>query len=162
MGPSDKITITLQPPLPSLCCICNFSADGKRRFLDFQMSIDIYGAVVICEECIAPVATLFGFVPIDRLETAETYLAAASINLQGYRKQNEQLNLTLDSIFNLRPDFASSDTRNELLAHKNLTENTGQSEPGFEVSGRSDSGSDESNAVGRSEDISHSKSDASL
>src|SRR3982751_1832507 len=123
MGPSDKVTITLQPPLPSLCCICNFSADGKRRFLDFQMSVDIYGAVVICEECIAPVATLFGFVPIDRLETSETYLLASQISLEGYKKQNEQLNTTLDSIFSLRPDFASSDTRDELLAHQNLETN---------------------------------------
>lgn len=147
-GPSDKITITLTPPLPSLCCICNFSADGKRKFLDFQMSLDIYGAVTICEFCVIPVAHLFGFVTKDSLEVTKLYLEAANQTLVGLKKENEQLNTTLDSIFSLRPDFASRDTRNELLAHKHTEETIGQTATGLEVSGGSNSKSNESATVG--------------
>lgn len=147
-GPSDKITITQYPPLPSLCCICNFSADGKRRFLDFQMSVDIYGAVAICEECIAPVAKLFGYVKADKLELSEITLEAALQNVEGFRRENEHLNITLDSIFNLRPDLADRNTRNELLAHKHPENVVKNSSTGFEVSGGSNSKPDESAAIG--------------
>lgn len=143
-GPSDKITITQYPPLPSLCCICNFSADGKRRFLDFQMSVDIYGAVAICEECIAPVAKLFGFVSIDRLETSEAHLEAALQNVEGFRRQNERLNVTLDSIFSIRPDLADRDNRNESMAHQYAEKVITDANARLEASRRSDTKLDES------------------
>lgn len=147
-GPSDKITITQYPPLPSLCCICNFSSDGKRRFLDFQMSLDVYGAVTICEFCIIPVAHLFDFVSKDSLEVTKLYLEASNQTIVGLKKENEQLNTTLDSIFNLRPDFASSNTRHELLAHKHAEEIANKSESRLETSGGSNTKSDESATVG--------------
>lgn len=147
-GPSDKITITLYPPLPSLCCICNFSADGKRRFLDFQMSIDIWGVIAICEECIAPVAELFGYVKADKLELSQIHLEAALQNVEGFMRENEHLNTTLDSIFSLRPDLANRNTRHELLAHKHAEEAAGNSESRLEVPGGSNTKPDEPTTIG--------------
>ncbi len=105
---SDRITITRQPPLPSRCCICNFSADGTRRFLDFEMSLDIYGAVVICEACVAPVAQLFGYVLSTELNSANVVIDILENKIAELQDNNERLNATLDSILHLRPDLGSS------------------------------------------------------
>jgi hypothetical protein len=109
LSQSDKITLTKYPPLPSVCAICKFSANGEVEFLDFEMSLDIYGAVVICERCIAPVAQLFGYVTSVELNNANSIIVSQQEELIEVREANARLNSTLDSILSLRPNVQSSD-----------------------------------------------------
>lgn len=103
LSESDKVTVTLYPPLPSRCCVCNFSADGKRRFMDFQMSLDVYGAVSICEACIPSVAAVFDYIPSSTLIEVNQELIDARDTIDRLENENGQLNRALDSLLVVRP-----------------------------------------------------------
>lgn len=148
---SDKVTKTKYPPLPSKCCICNFSADGTREFLDFQVSLDIYGAVCICDACVAPVAELFGYVHHSLVTEVVESAEAAILLIEQQEVQIHGLQAALDSILVVRPDLNSGNPGNDDLASENSDEDDGQSTLGFEESGEDDSGTLEPDAGGRFE-----------
>lgn len=102
---SDKTTKTFYPPLPSQCCICFFKSDGTREFLDFQMSLDFYGAVLICSECVAPVAQLFGYTKNEKIEANAEVISDLRDTIEKLENDNAELSGTLDSLFSLRPDL---------------------------------------------------------
>lgn len=64
MTDMGKMFITTAPALPGKCVVCYTDAQGTRKFLDFGMSLDFYGAVLICEACVTNAAELFGFTPV--------------------------------------------------------------------------------------------------
>lgn len=65
--PGAAMSLTKEPALPSKCINCNFSADGKREFLDTGASEDFYGAIVFCIDCCREMAVSLGFItPIQR------------------------------------------------------------------------------------------------
>jgi len=107
---SDKVVLTKYPIAPSKCVVCLRSSNGELNFIDFQMSLDIYGSVNICTDCMATVAKgLMGFVEpkdIDALSSQVTNLVEMNREL---KKENEQYRTTLDSLFNLRPDIKQRD-----------------------------------------------------
>lgn len=105
---SDKTTLTKYPPLPSKCVICLRDSNGELDFIDFQMSVDIYGAVVICAECFYPVAELLGFVHEKDLEAINEQVAHLIEINRELNENNGKLNATLDSLVSLRPDLVSS------------------------------------------------------
>ena len=125
---SDKVTITQYPPLPSKCCICHRGSNGSIRFLDFQMSLDIYGAVTICEECVAPVAQLFGYVRGDSLEASEESLMRVQMELESVQAENDRLNSVMDSLLSLRPALSSDSPSSDAFAVEVITEDFGQLE----------------------------------
>lgn len=47
-----KVQLTSTPPLPAQCSVCGVHAKGHNDFADFGVSIDYYGAILICEDCI--------------------------------------------------------------------------------------------------------------
>lgn len=106
---SDKAVVTKYPIAPSQCVICLRSSNGVLDFIDFQMSLDIYGSVNICADCMAPVADLLGYVKRETVASIQEQ----NNNLVDMNRelvaQNEQLNATLDSILKLRPDVQSGD-----------------------------------------------------
>lgn len=101
---SDKTTFTKYPPLPSKCVICLRGSDGELLFVDFQMSVDIYGAVVICTDCIIPIAHGLGFVEHDVYDDAATRVEKLLVENRKLTDENAKLNATFDSILNLRPN----------------------------------------------------------
>lgn len=142
----DLITTTLYPPLPSMCCICNFSADGKRKFLDFQKSLDVYGAVCICEACMWPVAQILNLVPREELETVENranevtdILAVVRIEKRELQVQYERLQAAVDTIISVRPDLDSGNSGNDDLASSDSNESDEPAKTGF--SGKRDNDS---------------------
>jgi hypothetical protein len=106
---SDKATVTKYPIAPATCVICLRSANGVIDFVDFQMSLDVYGSVNICADCMAPVANMLGYVKSSEVED----ILMQNNNLVDMNRElvenNERLNTTLDSILKLRPDVLPSD-----------------------------------------------------
>lgn len=106
LSQSDKVVLTKYPIAPSVCVVCLRSSNGELEFIDFQMSLDIYGSVNICVDCVATVAKgLLGWVgpqDIDALTQQVSNLVEMNREL---KKENEQYRTTLDSLFNLRPDI---------------------------------------------------------
>lgn len=105
MGPSDKVQLTKYPIAPSTCVVCLRSADGELNFIDFQMSLDVYGSVNICVECLAPIAQLLGFVEKNFLDDADEQIRNLVDMNRKLTEDNGKLRSTLDSLFDLRPDL---------------------------------------------------------
>jgi hypothetical protein len=154
LSESDRITITRYPPLPSSCAICNFSADGSRGFLDFQVSLDYYGAVVICEECVAPVAQLFGYVSQERYEASENSLMRVGIELERLQAENGKLNLVVDSLLAVRPDAFGNNSGSDEVSIEVTSEDPGQPELPIGESGRSNSETSKPATERRSKNVS--------
>lgn len=105
----SKYQITYNPMLPAFCSGCRKSADGKTPYVDFNLDLDYYGAVVFCEACAKEIAVLFGWVPKQELEEINTQLATLHEKVQETQALNVHLNTTLDSLFALRPSLHSDD-----------------------------------------------------
>jgi hypothetical protein len=72
------------------------------------MSLDVYGSVNICADCIAPVADLLGYVSLEVVKgVMEQNNNLVDMNRE-LVENNERLNTTLDSILKLRPDVQPS------------------------------------------------------
>jgi hypothetical protein len=106
---SDKVVLTKYPIAPSKCVVCLRSSNGELNFIDFQMSLDIYGSVNICVDCIRSVAPLVGLVAGELLLGADEQIRnLVEINRE-LVDNNERLNATLDSLIKLRPDLKQRD-----------------------------------------------------
>ena len=102
---SDKAVLTKYPIAPSKCVVCLRSSNGELNFIDFQMSLDIYGSVNICVDCMAPIAQLLGFVEKNFLDDADEQIRNLVESNRKLIAENERLNATIDSLVNLRPDL---------------------------------------------------------
>lgn len=69
----NRVTVMDYPvALPGRCAICGYGGgDSNRRFIDFGLQLDYYGAVNFCTECIREVAESIGYVPREFLDKAE-------------------------------------------------------------------------------------------
>lgn len=75
LEPGNKIQLLQQNLMqPAKCCICHFGSDGLRKFIDFQLQIDRYGAVYICEFCCANVGQAVDMVPSQDFERVSVLL----------------------------------------------------------------------------------------
>lgn len=106
---SDKAVLTKYPVAPSKCVICLRSSNGQLEFIDFEMSLDIYGSVNICVDCLRSVAPLIGLVAGELIEGADEQVRnLVDINRE-LKIENDKLRATLDSLFDLRPDLKQRD-----------------------------------------------------
>ncbi len=169
MSQSDKVTLTKYPALPSLCRVCNFSADGNREFVDFQLSFDVDGAINICEFCMVNIVEALGFVSPEKNDLNKETISTLTAQVNELSENNERLNATLDALIGLRPDLVSDSVLPDEVASEQSDSDTGQLELAFE--GDSDStesgegresetgsGNDESESERGSENVSESTS----
>ncbi|HEY9658388.1 MAG TPA: hypothetical protein V6C65_08045 [Allocoleopsis sp.] len=106
METSDKAVLTKYPALPSTCVICLRSSNGELDFVDFQMSLDIYGSVNICIDCVASVAKgLLNYVSAEEVEDLNAQIRNLVDMNRELAENNERLNTTMDSLLDLRPDI---------------------------------------------------------
>lgn len=105
LTPTDKTVLTKYPLAPSKCVICLRGSNGELNFIDFQMSLDIYGSVNLCVDCVATVAQLIGFVEKNFLTEVEDQLRNMIETNRELYKENAELNATLDNLLNLRPNL---------------------------------------------------------
>lgn len=156
---SDKVVLTKYPIAPSKCVVCLRSANGELNFIDFQMSLDIYGSVNICTECIAPVAQLLGYVEKNLLNDADKQISNLVEMNRELAENNAKLNATLDSLLNLRPGIVPGDLSSDESPSEGSESDDSQFELELAVEGDDDRKSSKSNASGRLKDIIKSSTD---
>ena len=100
-----KVQVILHPPLPATCVVCRKSADGVVRFLDFQASVDYYGAIVVCENCAGEMLDVLQFVPVAEKDNALNQVLVMEEAFLAVRAENANLRNALDSILVVRPDL---------------------------------------------------------
>lgn len=105
LSQSDKVVLTKYPVAPSKCVVCLRSSNGQLNFIDFQMSLDIYGSVNICVDCLRSVAPLLGLVAGELLEGADEQIRNLVESNRKLIADNERLNTTIDSLVGLRPNL---------------------------------------------------------
>lgn len=106
---SDKVVLTKYPIAPSKCVVCLRSSNGQLNFIDFQMSLDIYGSVNICVDCLAPIAHLLGFVEKGLLNDADEQIRNLVESNRKLVAENEQLHAIIASLSVVRPDLELRD-----------------------------------------------------
>lgn len=143
---SDKVVLTKYPIAPSKCVVCLRSSDGQLEFIDFQMSLDIYGSVNICVDCIRSVAPLVGLVAGELVIGADEQVRNLVEMNRELVENNERLNSTLDSLLNLRPDLKQRDLPVDAESDSDSEPDNQQLELELTVEGRDDRKSSKSNA----------------
>lgn len=126
---SDKIVLTKYPIAPSKCVVCLRSSDGVLNFIDFQMSLDIYGSVNICVDCIRSVASLINLVDSVAIEQADEQIRSLVELNRELTENNAKLNATIDSLLNVRPNLG----RSNLPADESTGEGQGSNDLDLEL-----------------------------
>lgn len=91
MSDSGKYKLTVEPALPSKCTGCGFDADGRKEFLDTTMSLDFYGAVLFCEDCVREMAATVGMVPAEMSVSLEQEVEEANLAIARLEEKVESL-----------------------------------------------------------------------
>lgn len=103
-----KIQYVSQPALPAKCICCGNDWKGKEEYMiDFQISLDDYGAVLFCEACAKELASL---VSIEAVESRNEQIKNLQVRIQEVQEENVRLNTALDSILNVRPNLGSDNS----------------------------------------------------
>lgn len=152
--PAGRVQLTLDPALPSLCIVCNRSSGNNVKFVDFNVSLDWYGAVVICEDCIKECITVVEYEKVANLElelhSKENELEQAYRELQRYKS-------ALDGLSFIRPDLNPLSDVDEVESNDDSeieTEGPGNLSGTSESGEGGESNSDGSDSVGGLENVS--------
>ena len=74
MDDNSRVQVLDHPQVdPAYCVMCRTGGgvDG-RKFIDFGLQLEFFGAVIFCTYCIAPVAEACGYVPQLNYKALET------------------------------------------------------------------------------------------
>lgn len=151
---SDKITLTKYPPLPSKCASCFRGSDGTLEFVDFQISFDYEGAVVICTECWATAAELIKYVSVDEIAPLMMEIDHLRGELEKVSNERDSVQHAMDSLLAVRPNLVSNDHTSDDSASEATEKDDRQPELPIGESGVNDPKPSEPPAKRRSENIS--------
>ena len=69
VAPNSRVTVHDNPNMaPGKCCMCGDAGSDERKFIDFGMQLDVYGAVYFCDVCLTEVSRAVGFIPMKPME----------------------------------------------------------------------------------------------
>lgn len=112
---ASKFQLITDTALPHKCVSCGLDADGRRQFLDFNVSFDFEGALYICaDSCGIEIARRLGFIPSTEIDLAIEDAAATVAGLQDELDAEKVKNLELTSRL-AAFDFVSDDGSNIVL-----------------------------------------------
>jgi hypothetical protein len=102
---SGRVVLVTEPALPATCVICTRSADGAIRFVDFNFSLDYYGAVVICEDCLKECLGLLDYTANINFTNKVDELVAKQEELDRVTDELNKYKSALDGLSFIRPDL---------------------------------------------------------
>lgn len=82
---------------PGCCAICGYSS-SDRLYLDPRLDFDEYGSVIFCEECIASMSTVMGYIQPAQARALEARVEEAErqlIQLRAINTATEDLRVAL-------------------------------------------------------------------
>lgn len=65
-----KFRLITETALPHKCMACGLNADGSRKFVDFGVSFDYEGAMLICSDCAEAIGRLMNLITRDEHDRA--------------------------------------------------------------------------------------------
>lgn len=127
---SNKFQLLDNPvALPHKCAGCGYPGGtsetgiAARQFIDWGITLEYYGAVIFCENCIIEVASVLGFVPPEKIDAALDKITELLAQNQELRLANDSLRTTVhtlsspignvisaDSEPDTEPDISDTDT----------------------------------------------------
>lgn len=146
---SGRIHIVTEPALPATCVVCRRSANGAVKFIDFNFSLDYYGAVVLCEDCIKESLSLLDYTPNINFTNKVEELVAAQEELRQVKNERDKYKSVVDSlrIVGVIGNFDGDES-------KDTDEATGESESADGPSLETESDSDGSDSGGGLKNVS--------
>lgn len=93
----SKYSVTYAPPLPAKCAGCGADALGHNRFIDLTLSLDFYGAVLLCESCAKEMVGLIDFCPVAERDDALHDLQSAQEKIEELVEEIGTLNGVISS-----------------------------------------------------------------
>lgn len=102
---SGRIFVVTEPPLPATCVVCRRSANGAVKFIDFNLQLDYYGAVVFCEDCIKESLHVLDFIPTEKLQEVIEALTRTVEELEVVKDERDKYKSALDGLSFIRPDL---------------------------------------------------------
>lgn len=131
---TDRVALVTSPALPARCVICNFSANGRRRFLDFNVSIDYYGAILICEDCLLENANLLD----GPVAAAKRQVEEMQEKLEEVTNELDRYKFVVSSLSFVRPDFGLLESAKLKDSEQELTEASGNTPEQVAIGGLTD------------------------
>lgn len=104
--PTDRFQLTMKPMVSPAKCACCGAVD--RPVLDFDMTIQFYGAVLLCITCLAEAGRIIGMVPGIELEAAElgaTQSLSSQLTQLGMRAITDE---QFESVWNIASDLGTA------------------------------------------------------
>jgi hypothetical protein len=154
----SKYVLTKSLALPSTCMGCHRSANGIVDFIDLGFSLDWYGAVGLCTDCVKEMLTLIDYVPVAKVAELQEENLKLREALVIERSYVDRLTSGLHAISALRSDL-SRDLLTDEKSDSTDEQSVGTTEPGNPQSEEDNSGTDEPATVGGPEDIPESSVD---
>lgn len=102
---TSKIQFVLHPPLPGTCVVCNKSANGETRFLDFGAQLDFYGAILMCEDCGKELVDILDFVPVAQVKYRDKQIENLVVMNRELKDENDNIRAALNAVLVVRPDL---------------------------------------------------------
>ena len=93
-NPSGKFQLITETPLPNKCIACGKEGTGSNQFVDFGVSLDYVGAILICYNCCTEMAELVDYVPCDEADEANVRV----MELLNELEQEKQNVIALDTV----------------------------------------------------------------
>lgn len=154
---SDKITLTKYPALPSKCAACLRGSDGSLEFVDFQVSFDWEGAVVICTDCWKTAAELIQYVSADEIAPLVMDIQELQSTVERLTHERDTVQSALDSLLAVRPDLVHHNSGVDESKAEGSESDSGQPEIDFEGSGQDDPQPSKPTTERRSKNVSQSR-----
>lgn len=105
-NPSGKFQILTETPGPHKCIACGMDATGKNEFVDFGVSLDYVGAILICRNCCEEIADVVGFVPSEAADEAAARIKELLDELEQAHNETRKLDNVIAEYYRdkLAPD----------------------------------------------------------
>jgi hypothetical protein len=139
---SNRVQILEIPQAaPAHCAICFHPGGGGRTFVDWDFSLEFYGAVIVCNECVLTIMNGLEWISPEQWQVVKRIQEETLDLLQKEKAENAKLRSALDSLSFLPSISDDSGSDPEI------------SQQPIEVKGPDNSGSDEPVDERRSPDI---------
>lgn len=104
-----SLSITHSPALPAKCISCNNDhAILNVPFVDFEMSMDYYGALTICKWCAFEAARLLDY-RVEDISLRDTAVAELQSKVETLQAELEKYRGVVDSLNSVRPGLIDGD-----------------------------------------------------
>lgn len=105
IAPQSRLHILDKPvALPGKCSLCGDTGSDNRKFIDFGLQLDWYGAVYFCSECIKELAQAINYISLTHFESQARELSILQIKYDQLEARNKAVENALRIILGRSSD----------------------------------------------------------